>query len=254
MIISAGYNIGAPEVESALLQHAAVKECGVVGVPDEERGQIIKAFIVLRDGFEASSDLTKELHDFVKSVIAPYKYPRVIEFRSSLPATETGKLQRFKLREPQARTSTLQASNGQPQPNLFHREKLIRFAYCDPAGIVFYPQYFVLFNELVEDWFADVLRVSFADLNMVRRMGIPTVRIECDFLVPSRLGEWLSMDLSVEKIGGSSIAISIKCHAKGTERVRANVTLVATSLDSARAVALPVDIREKIESFRSIRA
>ncbi|NMF89408.1 AMP-binding protein [Aromatoleum petrolei] len=99
MIVSAGYNIGAPEVEDALMQHPAVAECAVIGVPDEERGQIVKAFIVPRPGHGAGELLVRELQDFVKRTIAPYKYPRAIEFRDSLPRTETGKLQRFRLRE-----------------------------------------------------------------------------------------------------------------------------------------------------------
>ncbi|MDN3921976.1 AMP-binding protein [Roseateles violae] len=99
MIISGGYNIAGPEVESALLAHPAVAECGVVGVPDEERGQIVKAFVVLREGHGAGAETVKTLQDFVKATIAPYKYPRAIEFRASLPRTETGKLQRFRLRQ-----------------------------------------------------------------------------------------------------------------------------------------------------------
>jgi 2-aminobenzoate-CoA ligase len=98
MIISAGYNIAAPEVEDALMQHPAVAECGVIGVPDEERGQIVKAFVVLHPGHEPGEAMVRTLQDFVKQTVAPYKYPRAIEFRSSLPRTETGKLQRFKLR------------------------------------------------------------------------------------------------------------------------------------------------------------
>ncbi len=98
MIVSGGYNIAGPEVESALLAHPAVAECGVVGVPDEERGQIVKAFVVLRAGHEPGPALVKALQDHVKASIAPYKYPRAIEFRASLPRTETGKLQRFRLR------------------------------------------------------------------------------------------------------------------------------------------------------------
>jgi 2-aminobenzoate-CoA ligase len=98
MIISAGYNIAGPEVEEVLLQHPSVAECGVVGCPDEERGQIVMAYVVLRSGVEPTSDTAKELQDFVKNTVAPYKYPRKIEFRSALPRTETGKLQRFKLR------------------------------------------------------------------------------------------------------------------------------------------------------------
>lgn len=99
MIISGGYNIAGPEIESALLQHEAVAECGVIGVPDELRGQIVKAFVVLRNPASASDQLAAELQEYVKQTIAPYKYPRAIEFRESLPRTETGKLQRFRLRE-----------------------------------------------------------------------------------------------------------------------------------------------------------
>ncbi|HEY2928010.1 benzoate-CoA ligase family protein [Piscinibacter sp.] len=99
MIISGGYNIAGPEVESALLLHPAVAECGVVGVADVERGQIVKAYVVARAGHEPTPALAKALQEFVKQSIAPYKYPRAIEFRSALPRTETGKLQRFKLRQ-----------------------------------------------------------------------------------------------------------------------------------------------------------
>ncbi|MGJ9419618.1 AMP-binding protein [Massilia sp. CMS3.1] len=99
MIISAGYNIAGPEVEDALLQHSAVAECGVVGAPDEERGQVVMAYVVLRAGEVAGPGMAKALQDHVKGAIAPYKYPRRIEFRTSLPRTETGKLQRFKLRQ-----------------------------------------------------------------------------------------------------------------------------------------------------------
>ena len=99
MIISSGYNIAGPEVEGALLAHPAVAECAVVGVADEERGQLVTAFVVLREGHAESESLVKELQDFVKRTIAPYKYPRVVRFRASLPRTETGKLQRFKLRQ-----------------------------------------------------------------------------------------------------------------------------------------------------------
>jgi 2-aminobenzoate-CoA ligase len=98
MIISGGYNIAGPEVEGALLMHPAVAECGVVGEPDPERGQIVKAFVVLRPGHDADAAMVRTLQDFVKQTVAPYKYPRAIEFRDSLPRTETGKLQRFKLR------------------------------------------------------------------------------------------------------------------------------------------------------------
>jgi 2-aminobenzoate-CoA ligase len=98
MIISAGYNIAGPEVEGALLLHPAVAECGVVGVPDEERGQIVKAFVVLKAGQAGDAAMTAALQAFVKERIAPYKYPRAVEYVAGLPRTETGKLQRFRLR------------------------------------------------------------------------------------------------------------------------------------------------------------
>jgi 2-aminobenzoate-CoA ligase len=99
MIISAGYNIAGPEVENVLLDHPAVAECGVVGVPDPERGQIVKAFVVLREGYAPADALAAELQGYVKQEIAPYKYPRRVEFVERLPRTQTGKLQRFRLRE-----------------------------------------------------------------------------------------------------------------------------------------------------------
>ena len=99
MIVTSGYNVAGPEVESALLLHAAVAECGVVGVTDDERGQLVTAYVVLKPGHLPSAHLSDELQAFVKQTIAPYKYPRAIKFVDSLPRTETGKLQRFKLRE-----------------------------------------------------------------------------------------------------------------------------------------------------------
>ncbi|MGB4927997.1 MAG: AMP-binding protein, partial [Giesbergeria sp.] len=100
MIISSGYNIAAPEVEETLMQHPSVAECAVVGVPDAERGQIVKAFVVLRADASGDEDMARALQDFVKQHAAPYKYPRAIAFTDKLPRTQTGKLQRFKLHEP----------------------------------------------------------------------------------------------------------------------------------------------------------
>jgi 2-aminobenzoate-CoA ligase len=99
MIVSAGYNIAGPEVEGALMAHPAVAECGVVGAPDDERGQVVKAYIVLKPGHAGDAAMAEALQAFVKQAIAPYKYPRAVEFLPSLPRTETGKLQRFRLRE-----------------------------------------------------------------------------------------------------------------------------------------------------------
>jgi 2-aminobenzoate-CoA ligase len=99
MIVSSGYNIAGPEVEGALLSHPAVAECGVIGVADDERGQIVKAFVALKSGFAADDTMAKQLQEYAKQAIAPYKYPRAIEFIASMPRTETGKLQRFRLKQ-----------------------------------------------------------------------------------------------------------------------------------------------------------
>ena len=98
MIISSGYNVAAPEVENALLLHPAVAECAVIGLPDEERGMVVAAYVVLTNGFVGSDQLRKELQDHVKETIVPFKYPRVLDFVEALPKTTTGKLQRFRLK------------------------------------------------------------------------------------------------------------------------------------------------------------
>jgi 2-aminobenzoate-CoA ligase len=117
MIVSSGYNISGVEVENVLLDHPKVAECAVVAAPDDERGHIVKAFVVLSAGTRGDDALVRELQDFVKTQIAPYKYPRAIEFRQTLPRTHTGKLQRFKLRnerpEGQGTTVLLQPSEWQ---------------------------------------------------------------------------------------------------------------------------------------------
>jgi 2-aminobenzoate-CoA ligase len=99
MIVSSGYNIAGAEVEEALLRHPDVLDAGVIGVPDEARGQLVEAHVVLKDGARAGEAMARALQDFVKTQIAPYKYPRSVRFVARLPRTETGKLQRFKLRQ-----------------------------------------------------------------------------------------------------------------------------------------------------------
>jgi 2-aminobenzoate-CoA ligase len=98
MIISSGYNIAGPEVEAALLSHADVAECAVIGAPDPDRGQIVQAHVVLKEGVVPDDTCVRRLQDHVKATIAPYKYPRSVRFASALPRTQTGKIQRFKLK------------------------------------------------------------------------------------------------------------------------------------------------------------
>lgn len=99
MILSAGYNIAGPEVEAALLAHPDVAECAVIGAPDEARGHIVQAHVVLNAGVLADANSVKRLQDHAKATIAPYKYPRSVIFVDSLPKTQTGKIQRFRLRD-----------------------------------------------------------------------------------------------------------------------------------------------------------
>ncbi len=121
MIVSAGYNIAGPEVEAAVLDHPAVAECGVVGAPDEERGQIVKAYVVLRPGYAGDTALTRVLQEHVKATIAPYKYPRAIEFVTALPRTQTGKLQRFELRRIAAQAASHKLASNRHDGQRSHR-------------------------------------------------------------------------------------------------------------------------------------
>jgi enamine deaminase RidA (YjgF/YER057c/UK114 family) len=116
MIISSGYNISGPEVENVLLTDPAVAECAVIGVPDDERGQLVKAFVVPAAGISPSDDLTRHLQEFVKSQISPYKYPRAIQFVTTLPRTLTGKLRRFQLRQEASARVAIHQPDGWDRP------------------------------------------------------------------------------------------------------------------------------------------
>jgi len=132
----------------------------------------------------------------------------------------------------------------------FFTDRLIRFSYCDPAGIVFYPQYFVMFNGLVEDWFNQGLRVDFAGYITKQRRGWPMAALNCEFMVPSKIGEIITLSLKVESLGRSSLKLRVGCHNEAQERVRANLVLVTLDLDSGRSVPLPDDLRQKMMSFQ----
>ncbi len=133
----------------------------------------------------------------------------------------------------------------------FETDKLIRFHHCDPAGIVFYPQYFVLFNELVEDWFNGGLRMDFGNFHAVDRLGVPMAHIECDFLSPSKVGEVLRFRLAVKKIGTSSLTLAVDARAGDEVRVRATLVVVLASLDAHRPVPFPPEFRQKLARFQT---
>ena len=125
----------------------------------------------------------------------------------------------------------------------FVSDKQIRFHHCDPAGIVFYPQYFVLMNELVEDWFDRRLGIPFSDLHRDDRLGVPMGRVECDFLAPSRIGDHLAFMLEVEHLGNAALRIADTPRSGHEGRVRATLTLVLASLESRRSVPIPAAMR-----------
>ena len=130
---------------------------------------------------------------------------------------------------------------------VFRRERVIRFSDCDPAGIVFYPQYFVMFNGLLEDWFSDGLAVGFGSLVLERRIGLPTVRLEVDFSAISRMGDRVVLSLAVERLGNRSLTLALRCESKeGQLRMAARQVLVTTSLDTHQAIDIPPDVRAAI--------
>jgi 4-hydroxybenzoyl-CoA thioesterase len=132
----------------------------------------------------------------------------------------------------------------------FEKRERIRFGHCDPAGIVFYPQYFVLFNALVEDWVSDRLGIAYAELIGARRTGMPTVSLTTDFRAISRVGDEVRLGLEVHALGTTSITLALDCLGAGRElRVAARQVIVTTSLDTHRAVAVPHDLREAIKRF-----
>lgn len=134
----------------------------------------------------------------------------------------------------------------------FARERIIRFSDCDPAGIVFYPQYFVMFNGLVEDWVDEGLGVGYRRLIIERRIGLPTVHLEAEFLAVSRMGDRVSLGLDVARLGGRSLSLDLRCVGTGQdgseeERMRIRQVLVTTSLETHRSIDVPADLRLAIE-------
>jgi 4-hydroxybenzoyl-CoA thioesterase len=131
----------------------------------------------------------------------------------------------------------------------FERPQPIRFSHCDPAGLVFFPQYLVMFNQLVEDWFTESLGLPYAEILGSRRIGLPTVSLACDFIAPSRMGEVVTLGLSLERIGRASIGLRLSVRCGEQARVRGRQVLVTTSLDTHRAIPIPEDIRRALLDF-----
>jgi 4-hydroxybenzoyl-CoA thioesterase len=125
----------------------------------------------------------------------------------------------------------------------------VRFSYCDPAGIVFFPQFFILINSLLEDWFTTGLASPYPDLIMKQRLGTPTLDIQCEFVKPCRYGEILTLELSVTRIGGSSFHLKEEGKVAGELRWRSRHVLCFMSNDTYKAVPIPAPIRERMTAF-----
>lgn len=138
-----------------------------------------------------------------------------------------------------------------PPPRSYRSQIVVRFADCDPAQMVFYPRYLTMFNDLVEDWFRDELKLPYSYYHHEHQQGLPTVHLDVDFLAPSRLGELLTATLTVKRVGTSSITLNILFRGPdGSDRVRGTVVLVVSDLRSNRAIPITDDLRSKLLQFR----
>ena len=132
----------------------------------------------------------------------------------------------------------------------FERSLVIRFAHCDPGAIVFYPQYFIMFNTLVEEWVSDALGIPYHELLGPRRTGLPTVSLRSEFKQVSQMGDRVTLGLEVERLGNRSIGLRLDCRGEdGVVRVMVHQTVVTTQIDSHRAIVLPDDLRRGVERF-----
>jgi len=132
----------------------------------------------------------------------------------------------------------------------FVREHHIRFSDCDPAGIVFYPQYFVMFNGLVEDWVEQRLAIPYRELVLRRGIGLPTVRLEADFKAVSHMRDAVALSLRVERLGQRSLTLQLRCTGPADDvRMSLRQVIVTTSLATHRSIDIPDDMRMAIDRF-----
>jgi len=133
----------------------------------------------------------------------------------------------------------------------FDREVAIRFSHCDPAGIVFFPRYMVMINDGVEDFFNRALGVNYAQVVDARRIGLPTVSLQCDFQVPSRIGESVTHSIGLIRLGRRSFTLTHTFHVGAERRISATQVLVTTDLHTHRSIDIPADIRTALEPYLS---
>ncbi|MBT2447678.1 AMP-binding protein [Streptomyces sp. ISL-43] len=266
MIVSSGYNIAGPEVEKALTGHPYVADCGVVGVPDERRGMLVKAYVVLRAGVPAAPATVRELQDHVKAAIAPFKYPRAVEFVSELPRTETGKLRRSELRtrggEPAAApapgptAAATAATASAPAP----ADDGGCAAGCSEARVPHLPS--VVVERRVEWTDTDaaghyhhstVVRwVEAAEAVLLRRLGLshlfgstPRVHFEADYRARLWFGEAVRTELRITKVGTSSLHYAFTVHGEeGAEAATGRMVIAHSAARATGTTPWPDEVRE----------
>lgn len=138
---------------------------------------------------------------------------------------------------------------------VFSVRRLVRFSDCDPAGMVFYPQYFVMLNALVEDWFTQGLQVNYAQFLGERQLGLPMASLQCDFKVPSRMGETIALELRLRRLGNRSLTLGIDCTGLETQpslRWRAQAVIVTTSLAHDGSIPIPDDVLRGIAQWQQL--
>jgi 4-hydroxybenzoyl-CoA thioesterase len=150
-------------------------------------------------------------------------------------------------------SSEEQGMTTETKKDVFYSDMLVRFSHCDPAGIIFYPHYFVMFNGLVEDWFNHALEINYADFITTRRMGLPMVNIKCDFVAPSKIGEVITLTLKIDRIGKSSLTLAVGALLGDQTRIAAQLTLCVFSFETKRAVPIPDDLRDRLSDFKQGR-
>ncbi len=137
-----------------------------------------------------------------------------------------------------------------PPSGAFTRSVPVRFSHCDPAGIVYFPHYFDMFNGVIEDWYKEELGYDYADLVMGSHFGFPIVHLDCDFKIPSRMGDLINLTVLVDRVGRSSLGFAIVCHLDGLERLRAHMVTAMMSLETRQPMPLPQGLRDKIEAYQ----
>lgn len=259
MIVSSGYNIAGPEVEKALVTHPYVADCAVVGAPDERRGMIVKAYVVLGPGVTGDETAIKELQNYVKQTIAPYKYPRAVEFVADLPRTINGKLQRSELRK---RASGASQGTLRDAPSPLSDTP----GDDDSSGEVLDARELQLPSVVIErrvEWpdtdaaghyhHSTVVRwVEAAEAVLLRRLGLaqlfgstPRVHFEADYRARLWFGQLVRTELSVTKVGTASLHYAFTVRADDSEVAATGRMSIAHSAARATgATPWPEDVRE----------